>query len=247
MIISKDQIAAELALENFNIAGIIERAAEKDSGYFVYISVARDANGVQTPSNFKIKKVKENFSERNIVLDFIISDEIANNIEAGLRATLLVNHQEIVRNAFLSLNSRSASVWIDPKPNAQEHLKKLEETARNFLQGFNLNLDSIALTINENLPTALTILKTLRTCAPSSANDLAVRLGVNFTVPSEDWLRRKLDGLRKKELVVWLKAQTADQPHSYALSLKALKALGTERKGSSADITRLLAIVRTPT
>lgn len=244
---SKDKIAAELASESFNIAGIIERAAGEDAGYFVYISVARDAGGVQTPSNFKIKKVKDSFNSRGITLDFIISDEIADNIESGLRATLLVNHPDAVRNVFLSLDSRNASVWVDPKPNAQESLNKLDDTTRHYLRGFNLNLVSLALTVNENLPTALVILKTLRICAPSSLSDLSARMSNNFTIPSEDWLRRKLEGLRKKELVVWLKGQPPEQPHSYALTLKALKALGTEKKRSSPDITRLLAIVKAPT
>lgn len=244
---NKDEIATELASSQLNVAGIIEKSADESSGYFVYLSVTRDREGVQYPSNFKLKKIKESFNERGVSLDFIISDELANNIEAGLRATLLTNHSDFIRNIFLSLDSREARVWIDPKPNAQEHLAEIDSTARRYLQGFKLNLLSTSLTINENLPTAFAILKALRICAPASLNELSDRIkSKNLTIPSDDWLRRKLDGLRKKELVVWLKGEL-DRPHSYALSLKALKALGTEKKRSSADIVRLLAITKEAT
>lgn len=243
----KDEIATELASNQLNIAGIVEKSADENSGYFVYVSVTRDREGVQSPSNFKLKKIKDNFNERGVVLDFIISDELANNIEAGLRATLLINHSDFIRNVFLSLDSREARVWIDPKPNAQEHLTEIDSTARLYLRGFKLKLLSTSLTINENLPTAFVILKALRICAPASLNELSDKIkSKNLAIPSDDWLKRKLDGLRKKELVVWLKGEL-DQPHSYALSLKALKALGTEKKRSSADIVRLLAIAKVPT
>lgn len=243
----KDEIATKLSSEQLNIAGIVEKSADESTGYFVYVSVARDHEGVQSPSNFKLKKLKEGFSEQGIDLDFILSDELANDIEAGLRATLLINHADSIRNVFLSLNSREARVWIDPKPNAQEHLNEIDSTARLYLLGFKLSLLSISFTINENLPTAFVILKILRICAPASLNELSDKIqSKKLTIPSDDWLKRKLDGLRKKELVVWLKGEP-EHPHSYALSLKALKALGTEKKRSSADITRLLAIAKGPT
>ncbi|WP_445940282.1 hypothetical protein [Pseudomonas sp.] len=50
----KDEIATELASNQLNIAGIIEKSADENSGYFVYVSVTRDREGVQSPSNFKL-------------------------------------------------------------------------------------------------------------------------------------------------------------------------------------------------
>lgn len=243
-VMRKDEVVTELAAEGLSVAGVVERAGEDEVGFFVYVPVVRDKSGKQSPSNHKLKKIRNSFSERCVVLEFLLTDEVANDIESGLRATLLFAYPDAIRNSFMSLDSSNAHVWIDPKPNAVEHLEKIDSTVRSYLKKFKLSLVALAFTVDENLPTGFSMLRLLRIFAPVSLGVFSSKLQERkFTIPSEDWLRRKLDGLRKKGLVVWLKGE-GDQPHGYALSLKALRGLGTDKKRSSADITRLLAIAR---
>lgn len=244
---SKETISSYLELSGIAVSAIINRPMEEGDGYFAYINLVRGADGSTTPSKQKISMIEKELSGKGFSVGFIFTDNYLLDIEAGLRATLLANHSDMIRNVFLSLEGDKAKVWVEPKADARTAIPKLSGTARAFLELSKIKLQSITLTVDDFLPANFVILSVLRTISPASLEKLSSALAAkNFSVPSDDWVRRKLEALRKKNLVVWIKSD-GDMPHSYTLTLKGLKALGTKKNRSSPDITRVLAICRSST
>ncbi|SEJ24256.1 hypothetical protein SAMN04244579_03630 [Azotobacter beijerinckii] len=238
----KDFAFDRLVSEGFNVIGVVEQVSSEMAGFFAYIRMTWRDDGAQSPSNLKMIKEKEYFLRQGIALEFIVSDEFAGNAEAGLRAQLLANYSDYVRNSYLSLGQDEARVWIDPKPGIGNVFTEIEGSVRRYLEGLKIGNVSVLLTVDDNLPSDFLLLRLLRQSAPISLELFCDAIvGKGFTVPSLDWLRRKLDAHRRKGYVVWLKGE-GNLPHQYALTLKALKALGTEKRRSSPDVNRLLAI-----
>lgn len=240
---NKDGVFDYLVSKEFTVIGIVDQVSGRDDEYFVYIKIERGRDGAQSPSNYKMIKAREELKALGSSIEFIVSDTLTNDAEAGLRATLLANHPDLVRNVFLSMEDDSARVWIDPKPEFSGGSDDVMRSVRSYFEFLNIELDSVALTNSDNLPSNFAILRLLRAVAPVILSDFSSALqGKGFTVPSEDWLRRKLESLRKKGQVVWIKGE-AEHLHSYALTLSGLKSLGTEKRRSSPDVARLLAIM----
>lgn len=239
---SKEKIVSHLQLSGVSVSAIINRPIEEGGGYFAYINLVRGEDGSTNPSKQKISILEKELADRGLPVGFILTDGYLLDIESGLRATLLANHSDMIRNVFLSLEGDKAKVWIEPKADARAEIPKLSGTARAFLELSKVKLQSIILTVDDFLPANFAILSALRTISPASLEKLSSALvAKNFSVPSDDWVRRKLESLRKKNLVVWIKSE-ANMPHTYTLTLKGLKALGTKKNRSSPDITRVLAI-----
>lgn len=228
--------------------GIVQKSSSEDDGFFVYVKIDRDASGRQIPSNSTLQKAKDSLHQSGVLIEFLLSDSVINDLESGLRATLLHRFPRHVRNVFVSIDRKSAVVWIDPKPEAANVFDDIESTVKIYLKEFEFELKSTVFTTNENLPTDFYILRIVRLLSPAPLELIRGELKLReFSVPSDDWLKRKLEVLRKRGLLVWIKpdpATAVGRPPLYALSLTALKSLGTVKSKSSPDITRLLAFAR---
>jgi hypothetical protein len=129
-------------------------------------------------------------------------------------------------------------VWIEPKKQfADLSVDDITKTIRVLLDAASVTLESVESTVGANLPTNTICLQLLRQIAPATRGQLKELL-VNrkLNVPSDDWLKRRLDSLWKAGFLVWNKGET------YALSRSGLNALGSSKKRSSPDIKRVLAI-----
>lgn len=230
---------ARLAELGISVVGSIVEDADQHGGYFVRVAVTRDGENLQQPSNRRLNELKAIFASEGMRVEFLLNDSQGQDIEAGLRATLLYAFPAAVRNAFLSVDNRAARVWVEPKHALDEaELRLIERKAGDYLEGVGVHLHKLVVTSDENLPGTLACLTLLRQLAPVSVQDLKAQLERRFTVPSEDWLKRRLDALRKAGKVVWIADGT------YACSLDALRGLGSARGARSPDISRLLALAR---
>lgn len=239
---SKEKVSYHLESSGVAVSAIINRPIEEGGGYFAYVNSARGIDGSLHPSKQKISTLEKELSDKGLPVSFILTDNYLLDIESGLRATLLANHSDMIRNVFLSLEGDKARVWIEPKADIRSAIPLLSGTAQAFLELSKVKLQSIILTVDDFLPANFAIISVLRTISPASLKQLSSALvAKNFSIPSDDWVRRKLESLRKKNLVVWIKGD-GDMPHTYTLTLKGLKALGTKKNRSSPDITRVLAI-----
>lgn len=222
-----------------NVSSVVEADLEAIA-YLVFIPIERNSDGSKSPSGFKLGKIKEELKNIGISVEYVLTDGAAPDLESGLRAALLMSHGDYIRNVFFQANGRSGDVWIDPKRTLEPLVRdQIRERAQGYLKNFEFIVGNVVLTAEDNLPTVTVCLKAIRKSAPVEVNDLiSILRDSNFNIPSYDWMRRRLDLLRKKGLVV----RRGDG--RYVLSLTGLRALGTGRGRSSPDVARLLALVR---
>lgn len=234
-------ILALLKEKNIPVTGSIVKDSESAKRVFVHVSIRRDAENRQVPSNQRLNEASKALTEAGVEVEFLLTDPLRQDIEAGLRATLLHAFGEQVRNAFMSVSKGVAHIWLEPKQALSDsNIDAVKKKAKAYLAEFNIALGSVALTTNENVPGILACLRVVRLLAPIEASKLMDELSHRgFTIPSIDWLKRRLEGMRRSGKIVWLEGDR------YAVSLTSIHDLGTEKKGqTSPDVRRLLALAR---
>lgn len=205
-----------------------------------FVEVSRNADGHQKPSNLRLRRVAEDLAAYDVLVNFVLNDVSNMDLEAGLRATLIHAFPDFVRNAFLTLEADGGVVWVVPKGDAiRNSMDDISGRIAIYLENAGIRLSEVRLTVDENLPSRTAILNELRIAAPATQEVLAERLASKgFSSPPLDYLSRHLDALRKTSFVVRRK------DGNYCLAANALKVLGTVKKRSSPDITRLLDLAR---
>lgn len=233
---SEGLILEALADAGLALASPLIRDNADAERFFAVIEVSRDSENKQVPTNRKLHAIRDRLHEAGVRLEFLLRDATANDIEGGLRATILHGFIDEVRNVFMSIDAGEAHVWVEPKTQLPDELTlQLRERASHFLSDVGLRLGTLRSTVNQNLPSKLALLASLRIVAPSTLGDLAAALTQHqFEVPSNEWLNRRLDALRKEGAVI----RTDDG--LYALTLRSLTNLGTKKNARSPDIARLL-------
>ncbi len=221
-------------------SGTIFRDEGTDGVYFVPVEVARDSENRQTPSNLRLKEVRDRLAVGGIKIEFLLSDPRTRDIEGGLRATLLHRFGDSLRNVFLSLEKSQGIVWLDTKHVLNDsELFEIKRHGTIYLDGVDIKIQALLSTSGSNLPSNLVCLDLIRRFSPISMSHLKSELvDRGLTVPSDDWLARRLDALRKLGKVVRL------TDGSYALTILALRELGTVKGQRSPDVARLLAVAR---
>lgn len=230
------------ALEAHGVESVGEIVADVEGlrRYFVSVSVNRDRDNRQVPSNRKLAEIKEVLLQAGISVTFLLRDAVAQDLETGLRATLLHSHIDHIRNVFLSIDKRSVHVWVEPKRELSEsHYSDMAKRSAEFLALSDLELGALSSMSDASLPSQLACMDAIRLLAPATLPVIRDFLTMSgFTVPSEHWLTRRLDTIRRANKVVRLGSG------SYALSAHGLQVLGTAKRRSSPDITRMLALAK---
>lgn len=238
---SESQIILEiLNKNNINVVGNIVKASEDKEQYYVQVEVIRDRSNKQQPSNLKLNSVKKSLLEGGLDVIFLIFHKDSQDIEAGLRAALLHLFGNDIRNVFVTLDSTNVNVLIDPKRAFDENTTtKIRERVIKYLEISELKLSNFSNTLGDNLPNKVAFLNAIKIISPASLEEIHKQLiKKEFTVPSSDWVARKLDLFRKSGNVVRLSNK------NYVLSASSLKALGSTTGRRSSDLTRLLALAR---
>lgn len=237
---SEEIILSTLQRLEIPVAGAIIRDSDAGELYFVFISISRDHRNHQTPSNRLLKNAQNEIQSLGVRAEFLLTEPSTRDIESGLRATLLHEYGEFLRNAFMSVEKMQAIVWIEPKLTLHEDtLNSINKKTKMYLAQFDIDLISVTLTVGENLPSITVCISAIRKLAPVNIETLNTYLiETGFIVPSMDWLRRRLDTLRKNGKIVWM-----DQ-NEYALSMTTIRQLGTLKNRNSPDISRLLALAK---
>lgn len=233
-------ISTRLAEMGIQSIGSIIEDPNSPKRYFVHVPVIRTADNKQEPSIRKLNEVQNVFGVDGIFIEFLLRDDHSQDIEAGLRATLLHAFANQIRNVFLSSSGSTAHVWLEPKKSLDDQTySDIKRKVSQYLQGFEIKTGSIGTTTDADLPGGMACLRALRQIAPAPVYDLKAELeNRGFTVPSTDWLKRKLEILRKANKVVWI----ADG--QYALSLDSIRSLGTSKDAKSPDVLRMLSLAR---
>ncbi|XHS78107.1 hypothetical protein ACFJGW_20655 [Burkholderiaceae bacterium UC74_6] len=229
-----------LAEKGIRVVGSIVRDSNGSEAFFVRVAVQRDADNRQQPSNRTLASIQSELLSLGKPVEFLLTDGLGQDIEGGLRATLIYAFGSDVRNVFFSLSGRGGRVWVEPKRTLEERAARaIEARAKEFLGGLAIELETFATTGDDSIPGNLACLRALRQIAPATVEQLKVELSRRqFLVPSEDWLNRRLDVLRKAGKVVRHAGGT------FACTLTTIHALGTVKGRRSPDLDRLLALAR---
>ena len=211
-----------------------------DSRYFVFIATSSDAAGRLQPTRGTLNEAAASLAQQGLIVEFLLTDNQSKDIEAGVRATLLHSFPNDVRNVFLTVHRDIADVWIDAKRALdQSQRDAMKEKMEVFLRELELSLGAVSALGDANTPGKVAILNAIRVSAPSSPPEIAARLQRrDFVIPSNEWLARRLDALRRADEIVRLHDGT------YGLTASALRSLGTSQQGRSPDVSRLLALAR---
>lgn len=220
---------------------IVTPPGEPDAVY-AFIEVQRNDKNLQEPSNLQLHKIRESIAKQGICIEFVLIDASTKDAEAGVRATVLHHFGDKIRNCFMSVDGRAADVWIVPKGQIPPDVMiGAEDKIRIFLDNIGLKLRKIISTTEDNTPSKSACLSILHQASPTSLALLADQIRYRgFVIPSENWLSRTLDNLRKAGLV------TRFKDGSYALTLGGIKAIGTAKNARSPDVRRILDLARRP-
>lgn len=164
------------------------------------------------------------------------------DIEAGLRARLRREFQDLATGAFVSFpTSDRAAVWVEVSRIPEEtEVTEMHELVVNYLGAFGVEVvsfDSISPALPE--PSLPAILRSLKQLAP--ADILAIREELSrrgFRCPSEKWLSSRLDVARKRRLI------QRDERGRFVLTAAGLNAVPSTRTRVSSDIDRILWLAR---
>jgi hypothetical protein len=235
-----DKISEALMAHKVELAGAIILNPVAANTLFLPVKISRDSAGRQKPSFGALMNLKNEIMVHGLSVEFLLVDLNAKSIEDGVRASLITAYSDIVRNAFVSVVGAVYHIWIDnKKPISTEDSDKLDGLIERYLSTLDLYRHKIHIMSEEYLATNTEFLAILRKCSPADRSLLASELSKRgFAVPSDDWMNRKFDALRKAGLVVRL----ADG--SYALTAEALHRLGTRKDRHSPDVARLLVLAR---
>ena len=220
------------------LAGPVVSHTDEESDYYVFVKVKYGGNGRRYPSESKLKRVSEAVFELGYNLSFVAVGESEEDNYADLCILLNRRYGDKIRNVFLTRASKAKwVVWIEIGGMVEKVLQSsIRSTISDYMQICEMELSDVVFVEDLNYPTPTAILRTLRTLAPASPENLREALEQRmFFVPDQLRLNRTLDRIRKAGFVVRRK------DGRYFLSVKSLSSLGSSKGRDSADVRRALA------
>ena len=229
-----------LAARSINISGSVARDGFDARRFYIFVEVTRNSENRQEPSNKILNEARDELFQLGFDIEYILTDGAHQDIETSVRASLLHSFGSSVRNSFVTVDAKRAIVWLDLKESINsDRIKDIKEKIVIALSLFDIALADVRSTAGDNLPSKTACVAALRGIAPADLPTVVARLrGSGFTVPSQNWLSRVFDNLRKGGFIV------RSQSGTYALTLAGLRALGTKKSGKSPDVARLLALAK---
>jgi len=167
------------------------------------------------------------------------------DIGIALRAVLKREFPQVVADVHVSfIDSSAAAVWVESATIADPLVvTEIERVAGHELAEFGVRcqaFDVVAPLLPE--PSVMAILRSVKLHAPASLATIVADLEKRgFSCPSSNWLSYKLDGARKRGLVV------RDHAGRFALTSEGLDVVPWNRSASSSDVERMLTLARRKT
>ncbi|WP_156630174.1 hypothetical protein [Methylobacterium sp. Leaf112] len=208
--------------------------------FYAFIKTELNEKGVEVPSKSSLLEISGFLQAQGFTVNFIRTGGSYQDAEAGIRAIVSRTIPNDILYCFMSVDAGVASVWITPKRALSEiESSLLRAKIEDYLSDIDLKLDQIILTLDENLPSKFACLTYIRIKAPIGLPQIVEAMkSRGFDVPSNEWMSKHLDNIRKGGLITRLKSG------GYAVSLSGLKALGSAKDRTSPDITRVLDLAR---
>lgn len=236
----RKELEALIAEKGVNLAGPIVSNQDEEPTYLAFVKAKITTDGRREPSAFALNRISASALGLGIHVSFVLIDGGRDDLDGSVKTMLFGKFPDIIRNSFSTFAGKTADIWIEPKQILDANQRaEIESSISSFLGFLNFTAKSINITQTENIPTPTALLRTIRICAPCSADEITEHLSKNkFAVPNKVWLNHALDKLRKSGVVVRKKNG------QFILTLKGLTSLGTSKNRLSPDVTRALAIAQ---
>lgn len=164
------------------------------------------------------------------------------DLESGLRAMLLRKFPEYISDLYMSFpTGDAAQTWVTIKQDSGEVIgQRIHKQINEFLADAALRSEGVeflAPVLPE--PPIAAILRSVKAMSPVGVGGILNHLSKKgFFCPSEQWLSRKLDGPRKRGLLI------RNSSGDYSLTSLGLELVPHTRSGSSSDVERMLLLAR---
>jgi hypothetical protein len=184
--------------------------------------------------------------ELGVHIEFLVAPSREHiQLEDALRSLVTKQGEGQIENCFLSVrDEKRADIWMELSRDSafigSDTKCTVEDLTQKLLSLYGLHVGRIDWGAQEEEPlSTAAILRTVKTLAPIKIAGLHESLANNgFTVPSLDWLNKKLDLLRKHGAV------TRHKDGSYVLTETGLGLVPHGAYRNSSDIERALALAR---
>lgn len=235
-----DEVIAVLKNLEIHLVGDPVRDASEGNKFYAFINVHRSKGGKQIPSNYKLRRISEEFEKRDRIVSFIIVENDTEDLLASLKSSLFRFFPDQVRNVFLSDAETTMVVWVEPKKLlTQEEEGNITSKIQDIFNVLEMKLEIVKFTASENIPTKTACLGVIRLKSPLTKDEIQSELiARNFHIPNAGWLAKMLDNLRKADLIL------RRDDGMFVLTLSGLQILGTRKNRRSPDVFRVLDIVR---
>lgn len=235
-----EDVSAIIANFRLPLAGEIVPNPTNENGLLIPVYVTKDASGRQRPSGKVLAELRAALAEFALQPEFLLINRASEQMEEGLRASLISTFPSLVRTSYLSVAGGVAHVWVEKKKEPSERdVQGMAEHVTRYAKLFKVERAELRFTSDFDLATPTEVLRAIRRLAPANCEQVCQELEERgFDVPSPQWVNHRFDLLRKGELVVRMPDRT------YALTSKALHQLGTVKSKRSPDVSRLLALAR---
>lgn len=164
------------------------------------------------------------------------------DLESGLRAMLIRKFAGLVEDTYISFpTANKALVWIGLAQVLEKSVADgVQAVVSSFLKQAEISCEGIEfLNPRHPEPSIVVILRSVKVRAPASIREIMEDLsGKGLSCPSERWLAAKLDGARKRGLLVRNATET------YVLTALGLDIVPHSRSRASSDIDRMLSIAK---
>lgn len=219
----------------------ISRDPDHDNRFSVFVKIKRNSRGFQRPSKHKLNKISKQLEIKGLTISYILIDGEENDILATIKTALDYRFSEYLNNVFVNSTSDNVVVWIEPKRNiTMQKQEEISEAAKDLLNAMNVIRFEIQYTNGASLATPTAVLSAIRLNAPASKEAITAHLRRRkLEVPSEEWMDRMLDRIRKSGRILRI-----SETQEFALTLRGLTSLGSRKDRHSPDVLRALALAK---
>ena len=235
-----DYINAQLVEAGVVLSGPAIESPIEENKYHVFIDGRLNDKLSENALKSVLSKLRADLAAKGRVLEFVISGRDYSDIELVVKSIAERTVSGVIENCLVEFSGSSFTIWLVPnRPLLDIEISSIEERIRAYMDSFDLKLLAVYSTITDHLPSKYALLSFIRIKSPVRVEDLSSGMTEKgFSIPTVEWLSKNLDNLRKAGLVLRLKSGR------YALTLSALKALGSAKNASSPDIARMLDLAR---
>lgn len=239
-----DDVEATIVHDLENLGVIVEDGLVADPDdetvFYAFVFISTNERGQQSPSKHQLSRASKALEAKGFYVNYILLEGDDEAVEASVKVALEKRFPEEINNVFVNDKRTGFEVWVEPRKQLDEsRYSEIENVISELLDLMNISKSRIFFTSTATLPTPTACLTAIRLLAPATLDAIIGNLNKRgLSVPSEQWMKRMLDRLRRSGRITRLTNGT------YVLTLNSLAILGSGKGRHSPDVKRALELAR---